>query len=122
MNAIFLRAMLVTTLGVVHLLGGMLSGSAGPQQVEAPACGMACCVKNVCECQPEVKDAQSQPVPATPLETKLETKFVPMLHTILPAPEAGGTPPAVLSASADRTHLGKTHATPMFRLHCAMLM
>lgn len=122
MNARFLRAMLVTALGAVHLLGGMTTGSAGAQHVQAPACGMACCVKNVCECQPVVTDTPSQPVPAAPVVPKLETKFVPMLLTILPAPVAGRLPPAVLSASADITCAWKTHATPMFRLHCALLM
>ncbi|MCF7787717.1 MAG: hypothetical protein K9N47_16425 [Prosthecobacter sp.] len=122
MNARLLRAMLVTTLGVVHLLGGMTSRSAGAPQVEAPACGMACCVKDVCECQPEVTDGPSRQVPLTPVGPKLETKFVPMLLTILPAPEVGGTPPAVLSASADMTRIGEVRATPMFRLHCALLM
>jgi hypothetical protein len=122
MNACFFRAIIVTALGVVHLLGGMTSSSAGAQQVAASACGMACCVKNVCECQPLVPDAPSQPVPMTPVGPKLETKFVPMLLVVLPAPVDGRTPSTVTSASAALECLGKVPATPMFRLHCALLM
>lgn len=119
MNACFLRVMIVVALAAAHLSGLMTYGHAGAVAVKAPPCGMACCVKGVCECQTVPADTP-QSAPNAPVANKLAMKYVPMLLAILPAPAAiSTTMPALPTAIAGRR---QTAAMPIFRLHCAMLM
>lgn len=111
--------MLIATLAVVYLLGAVMPGAA--QVMKAPACGMACCEKNVCECHPTLSDDSPQSAPAVPVAPRLETKYTPHLLAYLPIPVASNKPLAVL-LPAEVTHAGKAQATPIYRLNCTMLM
>lgn len=119
MNSQFLRTLLITTLAVVYLLGAVMPGAA--QVPQAPACGMACCEKNVCECLVTPSEESSQPAPADPVASKLELKYTPQLLACLSVPAVSGK---LLAAPlpAEMKHAGKAQATPIFRLHCALLM
>ena len=111
--------MIVIALGAANFFGLMNPGLAGAVAVKAPPCGMACCVQGVCECQAIPADTPP-PAPNAPLVDKPALKFVPMLITLLPVPVADSTTiPVLPPAVAGR---GQASATPMFRLHCAMLM
>lgn len=112
--------MLVITLGAANLFGLMPPGYAGAAMLKEPPCGMACCVEGVCECQTIPAEAPTQPSSNFPVEAKQSVKFVPMLLVILPASDAGCT--TVLVSQPAVMDNGKAAVTPMFRLHCAMLM
>ncbi len=123
MNARCFRAMIATLLGVVYLFGIILTTVERAKAVtmKAPACGMACCMKGVCECQAVRSDTPAQSAPAAPVAPRLITKFVPTLLALLPAQVESGMPHAVIPA-AESTCSGSSRATPIFRLHCALLM
>ncbi len=118
MNACFFRVLIVIALGAAHLSG--LMTPAGAAMVKVPACGMACCVKGGCECLAIPADTLPQPSPNAPVVAKLDMKYVPTLLALLPAPVADSMAipvlPPVIAGSRQAS------ATPMFRLHCAMLM
>jgi hypothetical protein len=121
MNARCFRALIFTVLWTVHLLGGLMPGMVSAQAVKLPACRMACCVKDVCECQPVLSDAPTQPAPVAPVAPKLETKFVPTLLALLAVPVAGNMPNRTLLPT-ESLRAWNAQATPIFRLHCALLM
>ena len=119
MNASLLRVMIVIALGAVDLSGRMTPAHAGAETVKAPPCSMACCVQGECECKAVPEDAPQMPAPNAPVAGKQAMTYVPTLLAILPAPAAGGIQSPVLPAAiAGRWH---ALATPIFRLHCAML-
>ncbi len=112
--------MIVIALGAANLAGLVTPSYAGAATVKAPPCGMACCVKGVCECQAVPADAPPQPAPNAPVAGKQAMKYVPMLLAILSTPAAGSSQsPVQLPAIAGRW---QALATPIFRLLCAMLM
>ena len=120
MNASFLRVMIVIALGAANFFGLMTPGYAGAVAVKEPPCGMACCLNGGCDCQAVPAETPPQPAQNSPVAIKQAVKFVPMLLAILPASNAGCT--TVLAPQSALMGRGAVTATPIFRLHCAMLM
>ena len=112
--------MIVIALGAANSFDLMHPGYAGAVMLKEPTCGMPCCVEGVCECQTIPAEAPTQPASNFPVEAKPSMKFVPMLLVILPASDAGCT--TVLVPQPAVMGNGTAAVTPVFRLHCSMLM